>query len=361
MTQGALLIALALDLLLRELPNALHPVVWMGKLVSLLERIGPSAESKVAALAWGGFMAAFVPVLAGGLAWLAANGLRELGPIPYLVGVAALLSTTFAVKGLAQAAKDIQDSMDEGSMGEARHGLRSLVSRDANSLSQPLAAAAAIESVAENTTDSYIGPWLAFALLGLPGAFAFRAVNTLDSMIGYRGKYEYLGKASARLDDVMNLIPARISAGPDTGGGRYSCASPDPGGKPGMALGVDWKAVDGQPQCRLDHRRDVRSAGCCAGEIGALPHRRWVAGTRPRTHRPFQSAWPTRSPPSAFRWRWACWPCGGWRQGEKNSLSLWERVRVRARWTARTNTADRYTVASTWLSWNPLACARRRS
>ena len=97
-------------------------------------------------------------------------------------------------------------------MGEARYELRSLVSRDAASLNQSLASAAAIESVAENTTDSYIGPWLAFALLGLPCAFAFRAVNTLDSMIGYRGRYEYLGKASARLDDAMNLIPARISA-----------------------------------------------------------------------------------------------------------------------------------------------------
>ena len=206
------MIALALDLALRELPNAVHPVVWMGKLVSLLERVGPSAESKVAALVWGGFMALFLPVLAGGLAWLAANGLRELGPIPYLVGMAALLSTTFAVKGLAQAAKTVQDAMEEGSIGEARYELRSLVSRDAAALDQSLTSAAAIESVAENTTDSYIGPWLAFALLGLPGAFAFRAVNTLDSMIGYRGRYEYLGKASARLDDVMNLIPARISA-----------------------------------------------------------------------------------------------------------------------------------------------------
>ena len=209
---GALLIALALDLALRELPSAVHPVVWMGKLVSLLERLGPPVESKVAALVWGGFMAILVPVLAGGLAWLAANGLRELGPIPYLLGVAALLSTTFAVKGLAQAAKTVQDAMDEGSMGEARYELRSLVSRDSATLDQSLASAAAIESVAENTTDSYIGPWLAFALLGLPGAFAFRAVNTLDSMIGYRGRYEYLGKASARLDDVMNLAPARISA-----------------------------------------------------------------------------------------------------------------------------------------------------
>ena len=210
---GALLIALAIDIALRELPNSMHPVVWMGRLVSLLERMGPAVESRVPALAWGGFIAICVPVLAGGLAWVAANVLRELGPIAYLLGVAALLSTTFAVKGLAQAAKAVQDSMDEGSIGEARQGLQSLVSRDATSLSQSLASAAAIESVAENTTDSYIGPWIAFALLGLPGAFAYRAVNTLDSMIGYRGRYEYLGKASARLDDLINLIPARIAAG----------------------------------------------------------------------------------------------------------------------------------------------------
>ena len=95
----------------------------------------------------------------------------------------------------------------------ARYSLRGLVSRDAEDLTEPLVAAAAIESVAENTTDSFIAPWLAFALLGLPGAFAYRAVNTLDSMIGYRGEYEYLGKVSARLDDLLNLIPARLSAG----------------------------------------------------------------------------------------------------------------------------------------------------
>ena len=252
---GALLIALALDLALRELPSAVHPVVWMGKLVSLLERLGPPVESKVAALVWGGFMAILVPVLAGGLAWLAANGLRELGPIPYLLGVAALLSTTFAVKGLAQAAKTVQDAMDEGSMGEARYELRSLVSRDSTRLDQSLASAAAIESVAENTTDSYIGPWLAFALLGLPGAFAFRAVNTLDSMIGYRGRYEYLGKASARLDDAMNIAPARISAGlmvaagalcrlPANQGWRWACigrrltASPNAGWTIGAMSGL---------------------------------------------------------------------------------------------------------------------------
>ena len=210
---GALLLAVALDIALRELPGSLHPVVWMGRVISLLERVGPSPEAKWAALTWGACMSLAVPALFGGMAWAAANGLRELGPVAYLLGVAVLLNTTFAVKGLAQAAKGVQNSMDDGSIGQARHGLSSLVSRDTGALSQPQAAAAAIESVAENTTDSYISPWLAFALLGLPGAFAFRAVNTLDSMVGYRGRYEYLGKASARLDDLLNLVPARLSAG----------------------------------------------------------------------------------------------------------------------------------------------------
>ncbi len=233
---AALLLAAALDLALRELPNAAHPVVWIGKLVSGLERIGPRPQRKAAALAWGGAMAVLVPALCGGMAWLAAIGLRELGAIPYIIGTAALLSTTFAVSGLARAARRVQDAMNAENISDARRGLSSLVSRDTAALSRPLAAAAAIESVAENTTDSYIGPWLAFAALGLPGAFAFRAVNTLDSMIGYRGKYEYLGKASARLDDAMNLIPARISAALMLGAGAL-CRRPPGRGWRGARAG----------------------------------------------------------------------------------------------------------------------------
>ena len=210
---GILALALALDLAFREFPAWAHPVVWMGKLISWLERLGPSGRGRVSDFAWGAVMAVLVPTLFGGLAWLAATGLRELGPIPYLLGGAVMLSTTFAVSGLARAARNVQNAMDEGSIGQARQELRSLVSRDASSLSRSLVSAAAIESVAENTTDSYIGPWLAFAVLGLPGAFAYRGLNTLDSMIGYRGRYEYLGKASAKLDDFINLAPARLSAG----------------------------------------------------------------------------------------------------------------------------------------------------
>ena len=209
---GALLLAIALDMVFKELPNAVHPVAWVGKLVALLERIGPSVTRPNAALGWGALMAISVPVLSAGIAWVIANGLRELGAIPYVIGCGILLSTTFAVRALAKEAQNVQYALETDSIDEARNSLKSLVSRDASELNRHLVAAAAIESVAENTTDSYIGPWLAFAVLGLPVAFAYRAINTLDSMIGYRGKYEYLGKASAKLDDAVNLLPARISA-----------------------------------------------------------------------------------------------------------------------------------------------------
>lgn len=208
---GVLLLALAIDLALPEPTNALHPVVWMGKSISALKRLAVG-RGRTAAFLIGLGMAVALPAAFGGAAWIAMLGLRELGGIPYLIGGALLLKTTFAVRGLARAARDTQRSLESGDMRQARGSLRSLVSRDAATLSTPLAAAAAIESVAENTTDSYIAPWLAFALFGMPGAFAYRALNTLDSMIGYHGKYEYIGKASARLDDAANLLPARISA-----------------------------------------------------------------------------------------------------------------------------------------------------
>ncbi len=207
---GVLLLAIALDIALPEPPSAVHPVVWMGKVISLLERLAHGRGNTLKFLIGVG-MAAAVPILFGGAAWLAIVGLRELHDIAYLVGGAVMLKTTFAVRGLGRAAGETQRSIESDDVTEARQSLRSLVSRDASDLSKSLVAAAAIESVAENTTDSFIAPWIAFALLGLPGAFAYRAVNTLDSMIGYRGEYEYLGKASARLDDLINLIPARIS------------------------------------------------------------------------------------------------------------------------------------------------------
>ena len=209
---AVLVAAVALDATTRELPAAIHPVVWMGKVISWLEAHAPPAERRFAALAAGTGVALLVPALFGGMAWLVAAWLRGMGPAVYMVGGAVLLSTTFAVRGLGRAGQATLLAVGGGDRVAARESLRSLVSRDTSSLEEAFVVMAAIESVAENTTDSFVGPWLSFALFGLPGAFAYRAVNTLDSMIGYRGKYEYLGKAAARLDDLANLVPARLSA-----------------------------------------------------------------------------------------------------------------------------------------------------
>ena len=209
---GVLPGALVLDLTCREPPRALHPVAWMGTLASWIEKRALPAEGPAAAFLTGLGLAVLAPLVFAGLAWLAATGLRELGPLAYLAGGALLMKTTFAVKGLAKAADGTRRTLESGRIEQARLSLRSLVSRDARRLTSAQVSMAAIESVAENTTDSCIGPWLAFALLGLPGAVAYRALNTLDSMLGYHGRYEYLGKAAARLDDLANLIPARLSA-----------------------------------------------------------------------------------------------------------------------------------------------------
>ena len=206
----ALLLAVGLDRLLPEPPARIHPVVWMGRAISAMERATP--QTPLPAFLFGCLIVATLVGVSTALAWLAAAALHSLHPLAYVAGSAILLRTTFTVKGLSSAAKHTRQTLGEGRLDAARTSLKSLVSRDPTTLTASLVAASAIESVAENTTDSYIAPWLAFALFGVPGAVAYRAVNTLDSMLGLRGRYEYLGKAAARLDDAVNLVPARLSA-----------------------------------------------------------------------------------------------------------------------------------------------------
>ena len=157
-------------------------------------------------------LALLIPGFWAGAAWLAAWGLREAHPLAYVLGGALLFKSTFAVGMLHRVAATTRGLLASDDLPALRENMRSLVSRDVSAMTPGQAIAATVESVSENTTDSFVGPWLAFALFGLPGAFAYRAVNTLDSMIGYRGEYEYLGKAAARLDDLVNLVPARLTA-----------------------------------------------------------------------------------------------------------------------------------------------------
>jgi adenosylcobinamide-phosphate synthase len=201
--------ALALDLIAGEPPNALHPVVWMGRLQRALRRRAPKPPAR--AFAWGALMALAGPLVFGGGAWLV---LRALGrwPLVELGAEIFLLKSSLAMRALAAAAIAVARALSRGDLDAARAALRSLVSRDVSALSAPLLAAAAIESVAENTSDSVVAPLFYWALLGVPGALAYRAANTLDALIGYHGETEWLGKPAARLDDALNLAPARITA-----------------------------------------------------------------------------------------------------------------------------------------------------
>lgn len=204
-----LLIALVLDRI-GEPPGAIHPVVWIGALIAKLERLAPSTDRSQ--LAYGALLAALPPIISAGVV-IRLGRLTSALPRPLrLLAHASLLTWTFSMAGLERAAGEIHADLERNDLERARQDLRSLVSRPAHSLSDSEIAAAAIESLAENCADSIIAPLLWWRIGGLPAAAAYRAINTADAMVGYHGRYEYLGRAAARLDDLVNLVPARITA-----------------------------------------------------------------------------------------------------------------------------------------------------
>lgn len=207
---SVLAFAVAVDLAFGELPASVHPVVWMGNTVRVIERALPT-RGVVRQLAAGTALALVVPA---GFAAAAATliGVLERWPAAAWLAEALLLTAMFAGRALGEAARTVQRALEASDLGGARYALRSLCSRDASRLGTPELVAASVESVAENASDSWVAPLFYYVLFGLPGAVAYRTVNTLDAMVGYHGRYEYLGKASARLDDVLNWIPARLTA-----------------------------------------------------------------------------------------------------------------------------------------------------
>lgn len=200
------------DTFLGEPPAWAHPVVWLGQFVELFKRFAPT-QSRQLQLLYGliGTLGAV-----GAVFWLTHTlvNLLQLAPAPgrWLVE-AYLFKGCFSLRMLAGVALKITGLLKRGELEAARLELRSLVSRDTSKLNENLIIAATIESVAENTTDSFVSPLFFYLLLGLPGVLAYRLVNTFDSMVGYRGKYEFLGKTAARLDDILNYVPARLTAG----------------------------------------------------------------------------------------------------------------------------------------------------
>jgi adenosylcobinamide-phosphate synthase len=202
------LLAGLLDVSCGEPPNAIHPVAWLGRLIALLDRHAPHERPR-AELAYG---VGIVVVAVGAATAVGLALCLAVARLPWWLAVplaAVALKVSFSLRGLVGAGRYVQRNLDADTEA-AREGLLALVSRD-RELSPPEVASAAIESLAENLSDSVVAPLLYFAVLGLPGALAYRAINTLDAMIGYHGRYEYLGKPAARLDDLVNLVPARLT------------------------------------------------------------------------------------------------------------------------------------------------------
>ncbi len=201
------------DVVLGDPPNRFHPVVWMGNAISLVRRSTPASGESIRFLCG-------LALLCGGIVVVAFSGWiiqRACQACPFFVSIlvqAVVLKCTFSVSSLAKAAKLVSTALLKEDINSARrHVAYHLVSRDVSKLDASKLAAATIESVAENTSDSVIAPLFYFAIAGLPGALVYRFVNTCDAMIGYRtAELEWFGKAAARTDDLLNLLPSRITA-----------------------------------------------------------------------------------------------------------------------------------------------------
>lgn len=206
---GAIIIAYLLDRLLGDPPWLPHPVVWFGKIIGWCgHRLNRGTHRMLKGTA--------VALLAVMVVYLFFRGWWELFfSLSPMAG--GLVETVFIFLGLAgttliKEGKAVFEKLEEGVVS-GRRQLSRIVGRDTEHLSTHEIKTATLETMAENLSDGVVAPLFWLAIAGMPGMMAYKMVNTLDSMIGYRNaKYEQFGKCAARLDDAANFIPARITA-----------------------------------------------------------------------------------------------------------------------------------------------------
>jgi adenosylcobinamide-phosphate synthase len=236
---AVLWLAVALDLLLGDPPSRYHPVAWIGRLIALGRRLSARVPRELLVL-YGVLLITVVTIIAV-MAALAFQTVAGRLPWPLdLVAQAWLLKCSFSIRGLVTAVWRVRDGLEARDLEAARAAVgRDLVSRPVDDLDEAATASAAVESLAENLTDSWVAPLCFYLVAGLPGAWAYRAVNTADAMIGYReGALEQLGGASARLDDLLNLLPSRLAALAVVAGARI-------GGESGPRAWTVWRRDGG--------------------------------------------------------------------------------------------------------------------
>ncbi len=213
MTVLAWCVAWLLDRWLGDPPHWPHPVRWIGALINLSQRaVRRVCHSDTALRIGGGVMWLVVVGATWGVAWGVLVLTSKIHPwLGWCVEV-WMIYTLLAARCLEDAAREVERALRHGTLEESREKLSRIVGRDTSQLEAPQITRAVVETVAENTVDGVIAPLFFLLIGGAPLAMAYKAVNTLDSMVGYKHeKYRAIGMVSARLDDVANFIPARLS------------------------------------------------------------------------------------------------------------------------------------------------------
>lgn len=211
----AALCGFVIDLLLGDPAWMPHPVVFMGRCISALEkllrRIFPKTPK--GELAGGVILAAVLPLGTLALTGLCVWGLGLIHPALSFALQVLWCWQALAAKGLRQESENVRRALVTGTLDDARKAVSRIVGRDTAALSREGVIRAAVETVAENFSDGVVAPLFWMLLGGAPLALAYKAVNTMDSMVGYKNdRYLYFGRAAAKLDDAANWLPSRLAA-----------------------------------------------------------------------------------------------------------------------------------------------------
>ena len=208
--------ALLLDFLVGDPKTKYHPTAWIGKLIALLVPFAKNNSVKrelIGGVLIVGIVISIVSILLVGLE--IGISLLTIDIVSFVVSVvlgSILLKTTIAIRGMQKHALAVVDAVEKEDLGLARNHLSMIVKRDTKNLDKNHIISGVLESVSENTVDGITGPLFYYAIFGLPGAFVYRAVNTIDSMIGYKTTlFKNVGWFGAKSDTILNYIPSRLT------------------------------------------------------------------------------------------------------------------------------------------------------
>ena len=278
---GIMLLALAVDAVLGW-PRAVHarighPVTWIGAMIAAMDRrFNRETDSEATRRGAGLGVAISVIALAAGVGWVCA-AILPLG-WPGLILAAVLAWPLVAARSMHDHVEAVARPLLAGDLPAARQAVAMIVGRDPSQLDAAGIARAATESLAENTSDGIVAPLFWGAIFGLPGIAAYKAINTLDSMIGHRTpRHEAFGWAAARIDDVANLIPARLT------GLLFAIVSV----RPHLALTTMWRDAGqhrspnaGWPEAAMAGAIGIRLSGPRIYQ-GQLSQEPWLNGEAP--------------------------------------------------------------------------------